>query len=411
MKTLKKNAWLIAMSVMALILASALIVGCIQPSSSTSLKINDSSIPKGMGSVVLNFGNSLARTIAPVPPVIGDFKSFTVTFTPVPAAQATIFEVGPGKTHENFTAPFVLALGNYTLQVIGYTNDDWTEPVARAATETGGGISIVDMGGAAATQITIGTTPIDLYIQLKPYAIIGSGNGNFAFGLTSDYASAFSGSIVLTQWGVVTPTTVSRAFTDTTGLSSGANPIAVTSGYYYVDLQLTTGASGGVFKFRDIAHIYQNMTSTFTYMIDKDLVIFPTTPPTTGNGNINIDYLHPDGHTITFSIEINLGNEDYGDGVNDGDGKSVATAFELSRTDAVNYPTQITLKVSPDTVYEWCWGTDTLGTPNADLTLTAASAPFAGNADGVYPITVIVTYNGGPYTLDDGRAVYIKIVP
>jgi hypothetical protein len=387
MKTLKKNAWLLVALATALILASALIVGCIQPASSTGLKIDKP--PEGMGSVTLNFGN--ARTVLPPSMTAAGLDSFNLVFTPVPADDPI------NRTISSPTGTTTVPIGDYTLIINGMS--DFGVVVATASSASGvttdrplggvqtAGFSILD---GQDTKITA---------TLSPIGISGTGNGRLAW-------TALNVNSLL-------PTVVQDANVTVVrnGSSTGEDPEPIfplptppatvvfptyLAGSYWFDVFIETDK--GYINYRDTAHIYQGMTTTITIPTYADGDTYLEVP--SGNGTstgetITFDFTSPTDQAVsaTLTPTVNISSHSPS-----GLGTQT-TPFLLSLNDVTN-PSDLTLTLGGVTFTdtEWYGNGGQIGvTGDTAITIVGGTTP-GFKATGLISITVGGTMGGELYS-------------
>jgi hypothetical protein len=420
MRTMKKSGALAALAVALLVVAVLVTQSCRIPvtgpgiGSGTEIGTGiGTETAKNTGSIRLNFGvKKGARTVMPDELFIGDFKSFTLTFSPSGGGSDIEVEVGPGGDYEDFTDPIVLPEDTYELLVVAYTTDDWTLPVAMAETGLTGGIctdALLSDSGTLVEEIDIvDGAPVDIYVTLKPYGLVG--NGIFAWKITDELDCEYEATIRISnypagsagvQTGTIDPANLAGSF-------GGPSQTVLASGYKWIDLTLTQPETGSKFVLRDIAHIYQNMTSTFEYTFLDGIIIAPT-PPTTGEGGFEFEYVHPEGFTVTFSV----GTPTPAGKIISGDGLDPTSAIQLSPSGAGTLPSglTITMNTAGVTDYTWWSGPRSLGRANQPLIITIATGDYFGerNAKGFYGISLAAEYEDEPFNTA-GKVIYIEIV-
>lgn len=259
-----KKQNLYAVLALALILASALVVGCgkitiLEPPAQKPVAGIEEAVvgplEEGMGAVRLNFNENIGRTILPTTSsfVLANCDHFGLVFTPVPAATPITEYLDYGDRTDAISLPY----GNYTLVVTGYRTTNQAEPIAQ------------HNYGA----ITVDGTPKNITIKLAHFApTAGTINGTFGWNITNSAAA----------------TVASLTLTPISGGESGLAPIniigtptstqAIKEGYYNVILTATKGTY--TIKVLNTLHLYRFMTSTFTYTIASAQF------PTVNEGNV-----------------------------------------------------------------------------------------------------------------------------
>jgi outer membrane murein-binding lipoprotein Lpp len=319
-----KNAKFLAVFAVVLIVASALVAGCINP-----MKIPDgmdsfvgdakwANLPEGMGAVRLNFGNSTARTLLPEDnKTINSFDSFTLIFTPKGGGTAISRSIDLADVDEEVLVPY----GEYTLRVLGYTAG--TTLMASAST-AGGGITTTgsDLTGNPKdgfeiveddlTEIRIilraiikgeGSNPkgtLDYNIDIS-YSDADHGRGQWMYDDAFITATPYPDGTKPVQWK---PLNVSSGDPFPNTVVNSQNYLSLTPGYYWVDIlinaRISTPPSGNIvlrgLRFRQFAHIYQNMSTPFGpqtiygWMFRDDLTV-DVPDPEEGSGGVWIDYV------------------------------------------------------------------------------------------------------------------------
>jgi hypothetical protein len=394
-------------SAVALLVSAVLMAGCINLIADEEDSFKP---PEGMGAVSLSFLRSSARTI--LPPQDEKHESYRIIFKPMSGRPNIIWVLSESDDHDDIDVDMTLEAGKYQVEVIGYKDIEGTIPLGRARTGSKGGISgeqfnennqfEEDLGELSSVEIIAGKHII-LHITLKPIA--DDGKGTFKWDLINvDNIPEFHGTLMVSDY----PTgsnPVTRTITQDTNLEGTFD---ISSGYKFVDLVLRTpGAEGERLMYKDIVHIYQNMTSSFDYTI-LNAIFFPSPP----GARIIMRYTHPGDLGLAFSV-------DYDDSITNNQknkGKSHANPITISRSANSLYPTDITIAVDGDfDEYSWYYGTTHFDSDNTPLTLSANDPRFNGLASGstfVIYLEVVIEENGErvPYTFDDSRGVYIKIV-
>jgi len=320
--------------------------------------------PPGMGAVRLVFNNTIARTTLPDNITnINQFTDFSLQFIPTTPGVAKLIE---HIAVANLYDPIDLVPGVYKLTVIAYLNS------GPAATGEDTGITITDGGNANTNAIT-----------LKPFEPVSpsSETGLFAWSITTSGTTPSAATLTLTAIGTGASqpeTSILSTLVNTTG-------IAVAPGYYYADFKITVNTV--TITFRHIAHIYQNMKSTFTYALTDDyffkLLSGEVTPGT-------IDYENPTDNPPELL---------------DSSDNPVGDTVTLSIT-ANSYPSSIIIKISNIyTSYAWyCRSTTSLNSTNTYI-VDATTGLFAYEGD--YYLTAVGITSGKPYA----TSIVITVVP
>jgi hypothetical protein len=294
MKTLK-NAKFLAVFAVALVVATALVAGCLNPVKILD-QLDNPTIPEGMGVVRLNFGDS-ARTI--MPKEVPNIVRYDVVFKR---------DGGSTTTEPLYSSSFpsmTLAAGKYTLEVKGYTeyiDSTNNKPVAIASTSLNGTITsgkptILSDTVTPGFEIEPGqtTTLIVILKPIDPKDPNYSGKGTLAYdiNLTSP-TNPITDTITHARMTLMPyPTGTALPYIDLnpTGKTTSTVP-NIPSGYYWVDIQVQTEGKG--IKYRDLAHIYQNMTSRFEVVFTDNMLMGGGS----GSGNTN-------NSIITFPVPNN----------------------------------------------------------------------------------------------------------
>jgi len=209
--------------------------------------------PPGMGAVKLSFDEKIARTILPDDATLATFDEFEFIFTVTSGGTAkTVSNIALANLYD----PITLDPGIYNLVVIAYIDvGSPGSPSMQPAATNGTGTSVTIQAGKVATET----------ITLTVYDPVVGKTGTFTY--TLDNANITSADITtatmtLTSIGTGTnqgPIDIKSQFTGT------PNSLTVATGFYYVDFVLVVG--GDTVTFRHVVHIYQNMTSSYTFTI------------------------------------------------------------------------------------------------------------------------------------------------
>jgi len=293
MKATKKSVYF---TLAAVLLATAgLIVSCMNPLSPIGLttgqdkqdKQNETpQPPAGMGYVMLNFGGEAGRTIRPDTSdykELTDFDFFDVYFldTDNPGTNDTKFL---NRTPTTVKGPFTATSGNYEVHVFAYlsggTSDDTSTAIAFGA-------------DTAVTVTGTGDTATIVLMEIADDEF--SGTGTFKLNLTNASANAAT---------VITMNIIDLS--DNSKVIDGENIFSqlltyekddLDPGYYRVEIILTR-TGGLTTTVREVLHIYQGMTSTFTR----------TLPPVNTNVyTITYQFHNPPTNTANESRSITHG--------------------------------------------------------------------------------------------------------
>ena len=248
-----------------LLISAVLITNCVDPLNGLSVPKEEQprfTPPPGMGYIVLDFGDSGSplRTIRPntatLFPDISIFTRFDLLITDLdlegspPAPSTTLTRTG--QTYSQMIAPFTLPGGSYDIEVWAY-NGGGTP--GTKSTALAYGIS------TAKSIIGSGDTATIVLSEIANN-IIGGGSGvgifklaltnattNPATGITMNVFPLPNGGAVVTDENIL-----SRLMTYEENMAPG---------YYRVEITLTR-ANSLTTTIREILHIYQGMTSTYT---------------------------------------------------------------------------------------------------------------------------------------------------
>jgi len=252
MRVLTKNSGIITATVALLMLTAMLITGC-----AGDITVEKPySPPPGMGAVKLNFNKTIARTILP-DGVDGpeDFDHFDLHFTKSGTGALTPITVDQGDEGD----PVPLDFGSYSLQVLAFLNAGDLEEAASWDSEN----------GAATYSIIISdSTPVPVNVQLR--GNVTTGTGTFAWEIRKNSIYGDVEIVDMTIAKIGGSTTVYDLLKGLgSGTSSGSDDkglidsLSLASGYYIVTFKVSVDST--VINFRQILHIYANMTSSFEY--------------------------------------------------------------------------------------------------------------------------------------------------
>ena len=353
MKTmLKKHGAAIALAVV-LLAAAALVITCADPYKGPFSKAYTP--PDGMGYIKLNIGKTVERTILPGSPT---FTSYDLQFKDSASAN-----VG---SSVNVLAASIAGYSHPLPPDTGYTVEITANTAAGAAAT----------GTSASFSIVAGTpTPVSVTLtMLSPVTATGTGTFAYTFlfdTLLSGTGSTASMTVAATPTGggtsLVTPIDI---------LTNDTDDITLDAGYYYVDITMNVPSYSPV-TFRQILHIYQNMTSTWAPSMFSDDIFLATTDGSAGGFTIAPPTI-PAG---LFDLEDSLSSPlDMGDTVN--------VAYNGTET--------ITITGATMSNYEWYVNPSvSLGT-SSSFTVNTAVAPF--DRSGTYLLTAEGTAGGIPYS-------------
>jgi hypothetical protein len=226
---------------------------------------NNFIVPEGKGAIQFSFAPKVARSITvDVDTDIDFFTDFTFTFTPNTTGTLTTVA---HKEKSYFDDPIVLDPGTYNLTVMAYIdkdlgihggNDDGT-PIYVEAAGTKVPIVVVAKAGHIATETVILNPIVD-----------STKTGTFEYTIDNSLiedTDITTATITITPVGagsVTGPTDIKPLFA---GAGGSGTPVILNSGYYYVDFAITPKSGEEIVTFRYILHVYQNLTSSFTFTI------------------------------------------------------------------------------------------------------------------------------------------------
>jgi hypothetical protein len=366
MKTMTRNYSVCALAAAVLLAMAVLVTGCpAEPSTDAGYKPSP-----GMGAVQLKFGPIARATTLPDAADETWFAIFGLEFHPWNSGPTT-----PGSligeayyTLTDLASPIELPPGDYTLIVIGYATENDGVGEDPAAT-----------GSLEELTITLGP-PTTETITLKAYDPDEStGNGLFAWKITADGLSDPLDSIIMNVTTIAGATAIANRdikaeLTNTTG-------VALPAGYYYVVFSLTT--EGGIEKeFRHVLHIYQNMTSTFTYTFtDAKLGI-----DSVGKTTFIIKYDPVEDYAPTWSVSgatTGVGTED--------DPVTLSSTVTSRTITVTNFDDYDGKGAEYDSIEWYCNGEDLTGDATGavgeQLAISTAKAPF--DEEGVYQLIIV----------------------
>jgi len=312
---------------------------------------------------------------------ISFFEAFELHFTPTPTIAGGVARTVTVTDSTKLGEAIDLIPGTYNLTVIAYTDyDDGTETADNPAAT-----------GDADAELTIAIgTPETATVVLKlydPTAAGGDGDGKFAWNITNTITASISAaSMVVTKIGGSSATLSKNLLTDFNAPSSpnvtGSEDIP--AGYYFVDFSLTVGDTTR--DFRHILHIYQNMTSTFTYSFTNGSFDI-----TTGKVSSGITYEKPavvsppalsDGSTLTENQTLTITDA--------GTTPVVITVTNISDYDSIEWFLGLGMTALEDTE-----GLSASDTVDYDTLTIDGTAPF--DTAGIYILTVQGIKDGIPY--------------
>jgi len=223
-------------------------------------------IPEGKGAVQLSFDNVIGRTILPGDvTAVSDFDTFNFAFTATGGGTSYTKSNIP---YANLNDPIVLDPGTYTLTVIAYYDDNSSKHGGDGLTPNS--VAMAKNDPAVSVTITAAETTTAT-IVLKPYdQATGTGNGTFQYKITSDITTAKLTSAYMKFTQISNGAAQSDIDLKATAWNvATAQTLPLKAGDYFVDFLITV-PTGEVINFRHIVHIYQNMTSSYDFTINRD---------------------------------------------------------------------------------------------------------------------------------------------
>ena len=189
---------------------------------------------------------------------------------------------------------------------------------------------------------------------------------------------------------------------------SGTPPVAartgtaiIPTGYYWVDFQIATAASGGI-EFRDLVHIYRNMTSPLSRAFTAANLYLPSDDD--GEAKIGgITYTHPGDPSLTIGWSSNPISGTGGEGSPAVFSRSTMNGLVISLSGAGT--------VAPGG-YNWYYG----GGPgtveplasNGSLTVNITKPPFEAVINGL-EITLEIKTGTSPDFVPYTKIIYMTI--
>jgi len=364
MKTMMKKCGIYAAFAVVLLATAALVTGC----STGSSGADEEQLPEGMGGVKINFNDTVEQraTILPGNLVLSNFLGgFKLTFTAVTNGKNETKYI----TVANANGPYPtipLVPGTYNLMVDAFLDvpDGKVGAIYQATSPL---------------NVTSGTS-VSITISLQAVST-GSGTGIFDYTINSSISNDMLESADMKITNIASATLISTIPLTSDFKQSTPTPVngyeELPVGYYYVDFELEiTGSKTN--NFRHILHIYQNMTSPFTYTFTNTHFNFIA-------GKISMTYTHPSDivPTITVTTASTASNAISGNG-------SLNNPWKVSKSDT-NVPDKLTVTVT-----------------NVGLFLPAP-ATFTGTLGG--DATTAVTAVGGTMTLDFSSVGSLSSIP
>jgi uncharacterized repeat protein (TIGR02543 family) len=244
----------------AVICSLFILAGCLNP-------VNNNTQISGKGSLMLVIDSDDSRTILPIgePP---EFAAYTLKFTPVDSGEMVDME----RNNASFSNPINLEPGTYNILVTAYLDDEKTKPVAQGSLN---GIQI-NAGQSITRSITLS-------------ALIASGRGTFRWNI--GFSDGLEAELTEARIEI---SRVDGTGRDTLYLGMGGTPqkgmsdsFELDSGYYRVWFIFGKEGTEHI-RWREILHVYQNLTSVFVYTF---------TPAHFNNVCYTVTYVYNDGLT------------------------------------------------------------------------------------------------------------------
>jgi len=380
MKNFQKKHGLLAVAAVLLTLLAILVtIGCNNDIGSENNGYTDNfTPPPGKGAVVLNFDKQIQRTILPDRADISFFDEFDFIFTP---SSGSAFTKKVAKGHD--ADPIVLDPDTYDLEVIGYIEISST--MQPAATSSPSVSSTPISFTITATKVV--TVPVTLTV----YDPVSTKTGTFNYTITKgSNVTITTADMNLTRIGTTPPATPVTTVPDyyTVDISSEINDgnnhdLTVASGYFYLDFVIENDDSGDTITFRQIVHIYQNMTSTYSFNISDDYFSSYFVG--------NLSYVHPQDDYPVLSENAGTNILYEGDTLE----LPLTTTKTITVTNSGSFGTLNWYSIY-DTAHSFTGGT---------FTLDATSSGFF-NIKKTYLLTVEGIKSGVPYS----TAINVKVV-
>ena len=286
MKTMIKICGKLAALTAVLLVTAVLVTSCVEPISSFQP-------PEGMGSIRFIINGNTGRSIVPGSP---SFTQYVLTFQPYtdnnydtvapPPAAAQTETIAVGDIDD----PINLLPGFYKVTVVGQTGTNAPAQVGPPAVPADPYINAAE-GESAGFQIQAGVNNSALTVIIKPYAYDDTGTtttGKFTYTLNLSGLTAVTTENSATQ----TPrlqikSLMGKPYTDSdVQAGTGSSQLVLLpAGFYSVEYVLTT--ANGTARSYDILHIYQGLTSNFSYTFSAAQF------PAGGTGIIDPDYQGP----------------------------------------------------------------------------------------------------------------------
>jgi hypothetical protein len=243
MKTLKRNQGIIAIAAILLLLSGLLVTGC-----ESDIPTGESyTPPAGMGAVRLNLNRTGFRTIT-TDTTIADFDEIVLTIYDsggIMVGSPTSINPDPDT---GICDPIPLDPDFYRLEVtalIGFADAAYWES---------------STAGTYTVEVTLNKIePVDVVLK---GIVDGIGQGTFAWDITDDLSIA----IVVAKIDFQQLGGSSSGSLDLTGPYAFNDSEDFDSGFYVLDFVFEIADTSKI-SFRQILHIYNELTSTFTYTL------------------------------------------------------------------------------------------------------------------------------------------------
>jgi len=358
MKRISKKCGLFAVLTAGLLVTAVLITACVNPADTDgAFDLRQGyQPPPGMGSVRLSINDTVSRSIMPtsVPAIV----DYIVTFTKDGTALAPLSPI----IATNISNDIDLDSGVYSVAVVARL-------AAGAEIASGTSSPFTIVAGATSQSVNVALTLLD------PALAETDQDGSFYYSITIP-SNATSASMQIDNL----PGTTTYADIP---LNTGVNTDTITAleaGYYTVVITMSDGAN--IASFRQILHIYQHITSSFTHVLTNDHLAVAASP-TQGPASIIIS-----GPSIVDGIFGLI--TDAGDTL----GTFPETPITLSKTSAGGIADEADItSLIPAT---WvCNGVTITGTTTTTITIEAGTVPFADSK--TYDVSLVTTA-GVPYS-------------
>jgi len=264
---IKKRGVVAAAAVLLAVAAIFVTITCNNDIDTTNS--DDFTIPTGKGAVKLSFDETIARTILPNDvTAVSQFSYFDFSFTAITGGTGTS-KTEYAIPYGSITNSIALDPGDYNLTVIAYYNVNGVAP--------GTSYNTTDFKPMAKNNPVVPVTitaaqTTSANIVLKPYdQVTGTGDGIFRYKITSDIATGnlTSASMTFTLINTGVAQTPIDLITTSVWNKATTTDSSLQAGDYYVDFLIKV-PTGEEINFRHIVHIYQFMTSSYEFIINRD---------------------------------------------------------------------------------------------------------------------------------------------